>query len=218
MGAISYVDRKGKLQTTALPFLYSLLKCKEKISYQKVFEITISSVRNLNTQVNMPSTKMTDYEQSIILAAKEVIGEENIKCCLFHLCQNVYRRIQSEGLQAQYRDPNDRTIKVASHMICALAFIPPDHVKDTFINIKEEIPEDLIPVYDYFGMNYILGRPSRGQKRRRRPAMIPPTYPPKLRNQYHSVLQRTDLTIIRKVGIIVCKLLSVNIIQVYVRF
>ena len=194
MGAISHVDRKGKLQTTALPLVYSLLESKEKISYQKVFEITISSVRNLNIQVNMPSTIMTDYEQSIILAAKEVIGEENIKCCLFHLCQNIYRHIQSEGLQARYRDPNDRTIKVASHMICALAFIPPDQVKDTFINIKEEIPEDLIPVYDYFGINYVLGRPSRRQNRRGRPPMIPPIYPPKLWNQYHSVLQGTDRT------------------------
>ena len=72
-------------------------------------------------------------------------------------------------------------------------------------------------MYDYFGMNYILGRPSRGQKRRGRPAMIPPTYPPKLWNQYHSVLHGTDRTN-NNSEVWPNREQTVNIIQVYMRF
>ena len=48
---------------------------------------------------------MSDFELPIINAVKTNIGENVIKGCFFHLCQNVYRGIQSEGLQEQYNHP-----------------------------------------------------------------------------------------------------------------
>ena len=45
---------------------------------------------------------MTDFEVAIVNAAKSVIGANTVRCCLFHLAQAVYRRVQSEGLKQQY--------------------------------------------------------------------------------------------------------------------
>ena len=39
------------------------------------------------------------------------------------MCQCVYRHLQAEGLQSMYNDAEDCKIQIASHMLCALAFI-----------------------------------------------------------------------------------------------
>ena len=73
---------------------------------------------------------------------------ENVKCCFFHLYQSIYRHIQAEGLQNQYRDSRDRSMKIAAHMICALAFVPLEYLDDTFEESRPEIPEKLASICD----------------------------------------------------------------------
>ena len=80
---------------------------------------------------------------SIINAAQTYIG--NVRACLFHLCQSVFRRVQSEGLQEQYNDENDRTIKEVTQMMCALAFVPTEKaVSYTHLDVyKRQVLEAL---------------------------------------------------------------------------
>lgn len=42
----------------------------------------------------------------------------------FHLGQSVYRKIQAKGLQQQYNNPANRTVKILTHMLLALSYIP----------------------------------------------------------------------------------------------
>ncbi|KAE9536135.1 hypothetical protein AGLY_007358 [Aphis glycines] len=69
-----------------------------------------------------PQFVMTDFEQSIINATKTIVRVE-IHTCLFYLCQSLYRRIQAEGLQSQYNNPENRSTKIAAQMTGALAFV-----------------------------------------------------------------------------------------------
>jgi len=98
---------------------------------------------------------MTDFEQSIINATIKIIGVE-IHTCLFHLCQSLYRRIQAEGLQSQYNDPENRNIKITAQMTGALAFVPPEKVVETFDVLLEQVPDEYMPIAEYFEVNYFL--------------------------------------------------------------
>lgn len=105
--------------------------------------------------------------------------------------------MQHEGLQRQYNDPGDRSIKIGVHMICAIAFVPINNVQQCFEDLEAEIPEEVLPIYKYFEETYIKGRPAvarRGRGRPAQPRYLPPRYPPALWSQYDATLQRTART------------------------
>ncbi|XP_016657895.1 uncharacterized protein LOC107883059 [Acyrthosiphon pisum] len=146
---------------------------------------------------------MTDFEQSIINATKKIIGVE-IHACLFHLCQSLYRRIQAEGLQSQYNNLENCSIKIAAQMTGALAFVPPEKVVETFDQLLEKVPDDYMPIAEYFEINYIRGRQAKGRRKG-----TEPRFPPKLWNrtiQYYNDWR--ELIIYQKAGIIGSKWLS----------
>jgi len=64
-----------------------------------------------------------------------------------------YRKVQSEGLQAQYNDVNDRTLKEAVHMMLSLAFALEEDVAQNFDLLNDEIRDDLVGVTTYFEEN-----------------------------------------------------------------
>ena len=74
-----------------------LLENKRQVSYSKMFSIVIKAANDLSI-VNVRSLIMTDFEVSIIHAAKEHFGEDSVRFCFFHLCQNVFRQIVQSGL------------------------------------------------------------------------------------------------------------------------
>lgn len=126
---------------------------------------------------------MCDFELAIINAARNVYPDATVSCCLFHLGQSIYRKIQEEGLQREYRDPQDPEIKIQSHMILALAYVPPDNVKRCFSKFKTRAPEALKPVVKYFNETYVNGKSATKGK-----AATPPRYPVLLWNHYASTL------------------------------
>ena len=79
----------------------------------------------------------------------------NLLACFFHLKQTVFRRVQAEGLQAAYNDPDDRSIKEAAQMICALAFVPVEDVEKAFDIFVDRAPEAFMEVADYFEKTYV---------------------------------------------------------------
>lgn len=64
-----------------------------------------------------PSKTIIDFKKSIINACQEVYSNCPFSCCFFHFGQSIYRKIQSIGLQAAYNDPDDRLLKMYSHMM-----------------------------------------------------------------------------------------------------
>ena len=57
----------------------------------------------------------------------------------FHLGQSVWR-VQEEGLQGMYNDPDDRTLKEYTHMILPLTFVPLADMPTTFEQLKVACP------------------------------------------------------------------------------
>lgn len=104
----------------------------------------------------MPAHVMSDFEVAIINAVEENFGEDKIKLCFFHLKQNIFRRIQAEGLQEKYNDPENRQLKLASGKLCALSFVPADNVADVFSELYADLPEDFLPVADYFQVIFVF--------------------------------------------------------------
>ncbi|XP_076031961.1 uncharacterized protein LOC143019865 [Oratosquilla oratoria] len=105
--------------------------------------------------------------------------------CFFHLTQCIQRKIQSIGLQNQYR--NDYETFQYCRMLPALAFVPPADVIDAFETLADEMPDELTPLLDYFEDNYV-GRPNRRGVRRT------PLFPIQLWNMHQRVLDEEDRT------------------------
>lgn len=91
-------------------FVYSLLESKEEAAYSIVFEIVLEKSTHFEISIAHPQFMISDFELAIINTVKSHFGNI-VKGCLFHLCQNVFRRIQAEGLQQQYNDKHDRSLK-----------------------------------------------------------------------------------------------------------
>ena len=109
-------------ESVALPFVYALLSSKETIQYRTVLE----AIPTVSDEVFIPNLTpkkiISDFEKAIINACTEVFPEAKITCCFFHLGQNIYRKIQAEGLQEAYNNADNRYIKKFSHMLLGLAF------------------------------------------------------------------------------------------------
>ena len=83
--------------------------------------------------------------------------ESAVHLCLFHLCQSVYWRIQSEELQEAYKNADDATIRDAARSMTALAFVPADDIPNIFDLFMDNVPEDFVPVAEYFEVSTIIG-------------------------------------------------------------
>ena len=138
-------------QQLALPLVYALMEDKTEDSYTKILEMVYKHCHDHNTPTSIPALIMTDFELAIINSAKQ-INDEQVRGCFFHLCQSVYRYIQSVGLQREYNKPGSK-IKEASHMMCALAFIPTEFVNDKFLLLSKSVPQDFNEVMTYFDVS-----------------------------------------------------------------
>ena len=123
---------------------------------------------------------------------------------MFHLGQAVYRKVQRLGLQEAYNHPTDREIKNAVHMLLALAFVPAEDEVTTFEELKNAVPDEMLPLFEYFDETYVSGRrvviPSKngkagkdGKGGKARNVLqfkrIPLRYPPHKWNQYLATLE-----------------------------
>lgn len=150
-------------------------------------DVVLKKGRKLGLAISNNLRIMSDFEYAIVNSVKNIVGPDRIRCCLFHLCQNVYDRVVEEGLKTAYNG-EDRSIKKAIHALCALAFVPPDKVVEHFRQIRDQLPEEIEGVVEYFELNYV--RRLKAQRRQGKLKVVsnPPRYPPEMWNQYDAVL------------------------------
>ena len=90
---------------------------------------------------------MTDF----VKAAINVFGDKFLAVntgCFFHLSQDVYRKIQSEGLTTIYQE--DREFLLELKMLPSLVFVPEQDVMYCFNILMADYPESALRVSTYF--------------------------------------------------------------------
>lgn len=149
---------------TVIPVVYALLPNKTRASYIHMLQ----ALKNLQHGLQ-PQQLMTDFEQAAMQAFDLEFPGIIKTGCFFHLTQNVYRKVQAEGLQQQYHDDHEFARWV--RMIPALAFVHLPDVVRYFEELTEnaDFPDSALPISNYFEDTYI----GRLQRRRRQPPLFP---------------------------------------------
>ena len=146
-----------------------------------MFEMVKSLVPNLR-----PQCIHCDFEQAAIGAMTECFPGVKIRGCFFHLAQSMHRHITAVGATSQYNNDPDFALK--AKMILALAFVP-HHDLDIYTEaLSDFLPEELLPILDWFEYNYI-GIYNRRSRRRR-----PRLFPHDMWSNYETTLNDSDRT------------------------
>ena len=140
------------------PLVYGILPSKRRDTYDAFF----AGVHHISNNLR-PASLITDFEMAAIQAARAAFPNAAQSGCFFHLTQNIYRRVQDEGLKVRYE--TDANFALQCRMIEALAFVPPAEVPDAFDSLVAHIPVDHVPVMDNFEDTHIC-RPNRRRARR----------------------------------------------------
>ena len=141
-----------------IPCLYVLLPNKTNETYGRLFQAMLTILPGLQ-----PTTVTMDFEIAAMTAVNETFPGVVKNGCFYHLSQNVYRKVQTAGLQERYRMDEDLAVKI--RMLPALAFVPPRDVVESFETLQENAPDEMMPLIDYFEDTYIGRLRRRGQGR-----------------------------------------------------
>ncbi|XP_049867236.1 uncharacterized protein LOC126367652 [Pectinophora gossypiella] len=167
-----------------LPVLYCFLMDKSEETYMAFFQALKEYAMEFEYILN-PQYILTDYEMAVINTVKIEFPDAEHKGCLFHLGQNVWRKIQSSGLQSLYGSNSEFALKIRH--IVALAYLPHEEIPEAFRVLKNEVlPKEAESVTLWFENYYVLGKVKSQQinstkltvKRKN------PMFPPKLWSVY----------------------------------
>jgi hypothetical protein len=105
-----------------------------------------------------PSRFNIDFEASSILAIRQCFPNAEIKGCLFHYGQSVWRKIQQLGLGASYLDK--KNVCSWCRLGVSLALVPEARIDDAFMYMQNTIPTTVSPAtatrfLDYLCDNYV---------------------------------------------------------------
>ena len=107
---------------------------------------------------------MADFVLAILNACSDTFGEGVVhNCCFFHLRQNIYRHVQSEGLQRAYNAEDD-AVRSQINILATLAFVPVADVLATFGTYKRQKPAQIEPVVKYFDETYVSDKRAEGRR------------------------------------------------------
>ena len=126
-------------------------------SYNEMWDAIISVADEQSYDIPEKITIHLDFEIASSNSVTSHFHEVRVVRCLFHLAQNVFKRVQNSGLQESYN--TNPTIKRKVRSLTVLAVLKIEDVLPTFIemyNSCQDFPE-LIPIFDYFGNNYVNG-------------------------------------------------------------
>ena len=170
------------VESRTFPLVYALLPSKTQEVYETLFRELVAAAAELEPALELrPLHLMFDFERAALNAAGAVFTGAEVHGCLFHLPQNIYRKVQEEGLTLDYRDDED--VQLSIKKLVALAFLPAEEIPEGFRIIKDVAPNNVLPVYRYMEENYVRGRVIHRQgkgRRPRTPPRHPPTFPPHL--------------------------------------
>lgn len=127
-------------------------------------------IQLLTTKVPLftPIFISSDYNKGLINTFQTFFPNTAIEGCLFHLVQNILKKISTLGLQNHYN--TDAQFALNARMIFAMAFVPLQKIEEALHFLQEEVDDELMPVLDYFEDTYMDRRLANNC---RRVAMFP---------------------------------------------
>ncbi|XP_015791037.1 uncharacterized protein LOC107367805 [Tetranychus urticae] len=139
-----------------IPIVYALLPNATTQTYIAMLRIIQDLCFNCGLTWN-PKKFTTDFEIATINAIKAVFPSCEIKSCLFHFCQSIWRNTVKHNLAERYQCSDDDPVKVAIKRISALPFLKVEDVSPTFDSILAQSPtdENFLAFVNYFRRNYI---------------------------------------------------------------
>ena len=163
-----------------LPAAYCLQPNKTSAMYERIFQALLNHTPGLQ-----PDAIHCDFGIGATNAAKTKFPDANVRGCFFHLSQNVYKRIQTAGLQERYG--NDVAFALRIRMLTALAFVREADVPEYYQILEDEFPEEAEEVITYF-KEYYIGRLRNNGTRRT------PLFSHALWNVHNDVLNKQPRT------------------------
>ena len=132
-----------------LPSLFVLLPNKTEATYRRMWE----QIRTL-CPLAQPREMLLDFEKAAINSFEEVWPDALVRCCFFHLTQNVWCKVQAAGMQADYN--HDEELAMRIRQLPALAFASPSDVQHLFAAVVQQLPmPQATELVLYFERTYI---------------------------------------------------------------
>lgn len=174
-----YVIRARVGETeTAVSCVYAFLPGKSTQIYQELLQAVLDKMETMQIYPD-PKVVVTDFELAAVQAVPLVLGPHvSTQGCFYHLTQSTWRKIQALGRTELYRTNDD--VKHFCGMLDGLAFLPEDKVQDGMAYLRENTPDGMEDLIDYFDAVYVSGTFRHVQPGQVQPGAPPP--PLRVRN------------------------------------
>ncbi|KAI6658285.1 hypothetical protein LOD99_15554 [Oopsacas minuta] len=138
-------DGPSRRRLPSSPSLFVLLPNKTEDTYRRMWE----QIRIL-CPLAQPEQMLLDFEKGAINSFEHVWPNTVVKCCFFHLTQNIWRHVQSDYT-------HDEELAMRIRKIPDLAFARPADVPDLFEQVSMDLPltSEIGELVDYFERTYI---------------------------------------------------------------
>lgn len=142
-----------KENKNTFPLLFALCTHKDKVTYNKMFDLIISYCHERDIIINAKNVIM-DFELAAMQSVKQNFDNVQINGCFFHLAQIIYRKIQKTGKATMY----GTNVNFAIEMKCllALAFLNNSKITQYFEKFLETVSPDSLEIVTMFGHNFVI--------------------------------------------------------------
>lgn len=174
----------GRKEGWSVPLVYVLTCDRKRTTYDQIFDALLKVEPKLN-----PTDITVDFEIGVIKSLSKHFPQAAIHGCFFHFTQNVWRHIQTNGLQVPYT--NDEDIAFELRLLIALAFVPEANVIEAYDQLlttgfyaeenENEYKQQIQILLNYFQSTYLFAIDRTGKRK-------DPLFPIKIWNVYETTL------------------------------
>ncbi|KAL3099629.1 hypothetical protein niasHS_003084 [Heterodera schachtii] len=132
--------------------MWCLLPGKQR----RYYEEALNFLRGRTSPV-VPGKVLCDFEKAEMAAIRAVFPTAQIKCCMFHYGQSLYRNFKRLGLVHLYGEKTEygEAVRNTFRRVLSLPLLPPDIIRRAFSIIVASSPPGMPVFFLYFSRTYI---------------------------------------------------------------
>ncbi|KAL3073077.1 hypothetical protein niasHT_035353 [Heterodera trifolii] len=132
--------------------MWCLLPGKQRRYYEEALNFLRGRI-----SPEVPSKVLCDFEKAEIASVRTAFPTAQIKCCMFHYGQSLYRNFKRLGLVHLYGEKTERGEEVRNtfRSVLSLPLLPPSVVRMAFSIIVASAPAGMHEFFLYFSRTYI---------------------------------------------------------------